>query len=111
MELDRLQVAAEDLGMVVIVAAHPTKPSQGYTGEKAPTEYDIAGSRSFNDNSDQVWVVHRDKGSEFMYFRVAKSRDQKRGSQLGCLQLQYNKELEVYDQIEKMDHRPDCFVR
>lgn len=94
-ELQKLQDFGHNFGVVVILCAHPTKPK----GDKAfpPTEYDIAGARSFNDNADGVWVCHRpSKDSEASYFRNAKVRNQRKGGTLGWTEMLFDKQTRMF---------------
>lgn len=94
-ELQLLQDFGLDFGVCVILCAHPTKPKSEQI--YPPTEYDIAGSRSFNDNADLVWILHRvDKTSEFTYFKSAKVRDQHLGGKLGWLEFSFDAEKREY---------------
>lgn len=94
-ELQKLQDFGHNFGVVVILCAHPTKPKVDKTFP--PTEYDIAGSRSFNDNSDGVWVIHRpSKDSEASYFRNAKVRNQRKGGTLGWTEMVFDKQKRMF---------------
>lgn len=89
-ELQKLQDFGHQFGVCVILCAHPTKPKTDH--KFPPTEYDIAGSRSFNDNADGVWVLHRpSKDTEASYFRNAKVRNQRKGGSLGWLEFMFDK--------------------
>lgn len=89
-ELQMLQDFGQQFGVCVILCAHPTKPRVDKL--YPPTEYDIAGARSFNDNADGVWILHRpSKDSDVSYFRNAKVRNQNKGGSLGWLEFQFDK--------------------
>ena len=94
-ELQKLQDFGHQFGVVVILCAHPTKPKGDIS--HPPTEYDIAGSRSFNDNADGVWVFHKpSKDSDASYFRNAKVRNQRKGGKLGWMEMLFNTETRMF---------------
>lgn len=93
-ELQKLQDFGQQFGVCVLLCAHPTKPRVDRL--YPPTEYDIAGARSFNDNADGVWILHRtSKESEASYFRNAKVRNQRKGGSLGWLELMFDKKTRM----------------
>lgn len=93
-ELQKLQDFGMQFGVCVILCAHPTKPKLDRL--YPPTEYDIAGSRSFNDNADGVWILHRpSKDSETSYLRNAKVRNQRKGGSLGWLEFVFDKKTRM----------------
>jgi len=103
-ELQRLQDFGHQFGVVVILCAHPTKPKIDKT--YPPTEYDIAGSRSFNDNADGVWIFHRpSKDSDASYFRNAKVRNQRKGGSLGWMEMIFDKDSRMFSGV-RMDREP-----
>lgn len=105
-ELQRWQDFGQAFGVVVIICAHPTKPK----GDPAfpPTEYDIAGARSFNDNADSVLIVHRPT-KDFMsnYVRNAKVRNQRRGGSLGWMEFTFNEKTRLFEAGQKLPKEPD----
>lgn len=103
-ELQKLQDFGHQFGVVVILCAHPTKPKINIT--HPPTEYDIAGARSFNDNADGVWVFHRpSKDSEASYFRNAKVRNQRKGGSLGWMEMLFDKKTRMFTGVP-LDREP-----
>lgn len=103
-ELQKLQDFGQQFGVCILLCAHPTKPKVDRI--YPPTEYDIAGARSFNDNADGVWVLHRpSKDSEASYFRNAKVRNQRKGGSLGWLELMFDKNSRMLSGVP-MDREP-----
>ena len=60
--LDRLTTFAQQNDVMVILMAHPTKPTRNKDGViEAPTLYDISGSANFFNKADFGIVVHRNR--------------------------------------------------
>ena len=109
-ELQSIQDFAHEHDILAIVSAHPRKPSQDI--KIPPTEYDIAGSRSFMDNSDGVWIWHRpDKRGTTGYFRNAKVRNQKDGGKLGWMSFDFDKDSRHFTGGDVLPAAPDWVSR
>ena len=74
--LNRLQLFARDLGIVVIVVAHPSLTVRGRDGEvRAPRLLDISGGGHWASMSDLVLAVHRpDLKQQLIEMHVLKTK-------------------------------------
>ena len=88
--LDKLSAFAQQNDVLVILMAHPTKPSRTRDGAPAPpTLHDISGSAHFFNKADFGIVVHRDKVNETVCISIEKVKFRHLGK-TGKVILKYN---------------------
>lgn len=105
--MDRLVNFAHQHNVLVILVAHPTKPSADES--KPPTKYNICGSANFANKSDFVIVVHRDRAAGNVRIIFDKVRFSNYGS-CGECRLKYDTPSgNYYEESDEFAYSEDNF--
>lgn len=103
--LIRLKKFAVSHDVLVMLMAHPTKPSKDENGYKnAPSLYDISGSADFFNMADFGFVVHRNDTQGYVEVKVSKSRFKHLGAK-GTAKFFYSYESGRYSEITDIESR------
>ncbi len=88
--LDKMIAFARKYDVLFILAAHPSKPSAGYTIKDIPTLSQISGSQHFWNRADYGIVIHRIKNDDnenqgYTIYDIQKVKDLRLGKGGRCM--------------------------